>query len=273
MGIEGEFIELEEGEQVHINHLTSEQKKFLKDNFGGQASNKTELADEDFLAIQEAYQDGNIEGVVQLLQENGYSIGESSEEYHTDVDYLTDDEIYIMDLQSKYPSLTDQELFEQLNQARQSRAFSKMVDNLRENLRDEEIQRIEREYEDQLNEDRREIKQSIQSMESIFGYENNSELMNELLPYATTLSEDGEHSVFIDHLLANPEEQYKHIFLAMYADELIGNVDRIKQEAYEEGRKSILKSFPKSTKKGNKINTNKSTQKGRGVIDLDDLII
>lgn len=190
-------------EYVNFNSLSQEEKLAVLNTSDGQVLTGEELNFVNFLRQNNI----GIDDYIRYRENEAYKKGIASMEISSTVDEASDDEIFMAELRSKYPTLTEEELLQELENAHQNEdVFNKKVELLRtqykeieeaenqEKLHSAEIEaQQEREYiQDQLI-------QAAQKIDNLFGLELDDNDKDDVLKNLLDRGADGK-SAFMKSL-------------------------------------------------------------------------
>lgn len=201
------------------------------------------------------------------------------------VDDLSDDELYILDLQSRIPDITDDEAKAMLDRAKEdSSLFEKQMGGIREEykkLEDDKNTREQLEQQEQASEAFQKFQDSvideIQSFNKVGGLDiqMDDDDMNEVANFI--LSTDNAGVNYLAKALEDPQTLVRMAWFALKGDEAIDNItqyftDKIKevsQQRYNQGLQDA-----KSGKQPNVVITKGKPYKQKGqkeisIFDLD----
>lgn len=181
------------------------------------------------------------------------------------IDDYSDDELYISDLKLKYPSFTDEELNERLENAKvNEELFKKEVDSLRTYYKEQEdIQAQEaeesakQEYENLqnslLNAASRftEVKFDIEDAEDPGGFEIEDSDRQRALAYLLAVDKDGQSQ--FDKDLSDPNALFELAYLRTSARDLLNGTSQYYKKVIADTRKELAKAkkaLEKYEKKG-----------------------
>ena len=277
------FID-EDGNKTSIFDLdASAQKQLLKTlkTELGSSDTSTEVdsdtllldEDDDLAAIFQAYQAGDIEGVVSLLKENGYV-----DEDRTPADSLSDEEVLFIHAKNTCPDCDDDEVEDFVNKVKSGSQKNKIIEGVRKKLieidkqvKEEESFKVQQEMIQEAQQNKRAFMQSMNRLDNIYGFENDSDIVADVSSYLYDYDEDYDTTPFYRDIATDPEMRYKVAFFAKYGDQVIEQLqDRIKT-AFNDGKKSVLSALP--TKGKSSFGTFASMSgKGKGKVpDLSDI--
>lgn len=228
-----------------------------------------------------------------VLQDNDITLGDyiqfvkdkaieeylqSGEGHSFTVDTLTDEDIYVLDLKSRFPELTDDELLSALEiEKTNPTLWEKKTKGLREDYKQKELESIkESELEDQQQKDRDQeefqntIIDALNVTDSISKFELDLEEKEAMAQFI--LGSDVTGKRYIAKAIEDPETLVEMAWFAIYgkehidtlenfyADEYKKAVDAAYKKGLEEGSKSTSKTT-KTTKQTSVVQkeTNKST--------------
>lgn len=205
------------------------------------------------------------------------------------IDDLTDDELYVYDLQARNEEITEEEALDALEKAKMSEgAFSKQMKGIREEYRKLEDDRnnSQRQIEEQQRQQQFEmfsnnIKNSIQNFKSIgnLDIELDNDEMDEVAQFLLTT--DGAGINHFSKVLNDPEWLVKMAWFALKGEDAFNNItdyftEEMKQReqasykrGLEDGAKQ--KDSPKKSKVVYQPKQNNNKPTGRNYYDINDL--
>ena len=176
------------------------------------------------------------------------------------VDNFSDEEIYILDLKSKFEELTDDEVEIELEkQLENPELFKKKVDKIREELRQSNIEDIEYEKQSQaeLNQQMlEELQENLisvaNSIEDIGGLELDDDDKEEVL--SLILDRDANNTSLLLKQLDDPETLFKVSWFILHGEEAFDTIHKYwKSEVEKLGPKQIQTRGQQTTKKSSII--------------------
>lgn len=195
----------------------------------------------------------------QVIQAN--QIQQPAQEPIYQVDGISDDELYMLDLKSRTPDVTDEELLQFLEQAKQNDQFyKKQIQGIRQEYKQLEDQRIkdqqaieQQQQQDSYNQFANTIINSINGLTEVGGLdielddEDKQELADFILGY------DSQQHSNLDKALRDPETLTKMSWFALKGiDTIDGMVDYFKNEI-KNVRENSYRQGMLDAQKGNKI--------------------
>lgn len=189
--------------------------------------------------------------LIQSIRDSGMSINDyfnslqAPPEKTYDVDQLSDDDVYALDLLQKVgeENITDEEITQALEQAKSNEAlFKKTVDSLRNNFKQIQDDAEQRAIEEQENRQKEEYNQfantiynEIANLNSFVG--NSLELdrqdQEELANFTLSLDQNGVSPFGM--ALRDPNTFTKAAFFILNEDKIIQELDRQMKEQYKRG--------------------------------------
>lgn len=178
------------------------------------------------------------------------------------VDDLTDDELFMYDLQVRNEDITNEEAIDALEKAKQSESFyNKQVKGLRaeyKKLEDErnnaQIMEMQKQQEEKFNQFQNSIRNSIQSFNSIgnLDIELDNDDMDEVAQFLLTT--DGAGINHFSKVLNDPDWLVKMAWFALKGEDAINNITdyfttemkQREQASYRRGLEDATKKSPKS---------------------------
>jgi len=283
-GVDAEVLEFEDGSYKNVDELSEEELAYFINELSETDSEK-DLGDylgndADFNLITETYLEEGLEGLAKLLKESGLLDDPVVDKFESVVDKMSDDELLILDIQEKCTYCDEDDIEEEFYRRKQSRTISKYMKGLRERYKEQEEYKIQEMQKQQLEEDYARIEQekqilisTVESIPTIAGYKNSSEIKNSILPDLLTPDEEEEYSIFISELLSDPVKQYKAAFWLKYGDKIMEDHKEDIKKAEERGKLKIFNGLPSSPKHKTTIDKPRATQSGKTdrAINIEDL--
>jgi len=290
--IEGGMITFDDGTQEHFSKLSPEKQEEVL----------ASLHDVSALEIEDQYGlDGNEIGLINFLRENNTTIEEvidqlaaqraqtylmSQQINDLDVEQLDDDTVYSAFLLRSNPEATPEQLEKDLETAKQMSNYKSIVDNLRQGFEEEKRQYIEQQQEEEyqakveeIEQDRKEIVDTVQDLEEIDGLRINDGIKNDVLDAILQVDEDGD-SLFMTQVFSDPYELFRAAFWYTNGADILQHREEYwrkeKSAAYKRGledAKHGRKSFLASDVKEDKNSTRRFYGDPDETISLDDLHI
>jgi hypothetical protein len=264
-----------------MDKLISEYSKQEKELNGDQPEEGS--SDEVLELLNQAYKEGNLEAVAELLKEAGVldNTNNFSDSY---IATLSDEDVVKLELANKCPDCDESEIEEQYFRLKDSSSFDKTVNGIRKSLLEQEFDQQENiryqqelESEKEIEQVQQQIYNSFFSINEIDGYENNQQIIDYLAPRLLEPSEkDPEYTVFINDLMESPEQQYKAAYWLEFGPKIIGDLNNQIKLARIEGAKEALTKYqskgkniinPDNNRNNNTRNNNTTEQKRFRSID------
>lgn len=254
--IEGGIINFEDGSSKHFNELdATQQAEVLQGLHGAQAT-----------AIEDKYGlDEDEIGLLNYLRENEMSVEELIEsEVNARIDQMMSmqelasedyanmdaDAIYAKWLQENNPEYTSDQIAADLAKAKELGNFTKITDTLksqfiqRQTVALTEAERAsQQEFIDMIEQQRKEIVETVMPMQEIAGITLDQNLKNSVLDQILQVNDEGD-SIFMDTVFAEPESLFKAAFWYMYGEAIVAQRDEYwkkeKSAAYKRGKEDAL---------------------------------
>lgn len=279
-------------EEIAWNDLTrDEQINILKHQEAEAYRDDTSLDDYEIDLINRLRLSGmSPDEYFQMIKQQGvaeYTAQQEPAAYHYTVDDLSDEELYVLDLQARVEDITDEELKEALDRAMSNPdLFAKEIAGIRDeykNLEDDRNQRDAALQQQQLEEQRQIYSNNV--INAIQGFSNVGELdieldnndKDEIYTFLTGSNQAGVS--YLAQALNDPDTLVKMAWFAMKGDDVINSISeyykneitKARRAGYEEGMK---KATPKKTEKPSKVvvkkaDKNSDTPKRKSIDDLD----
>lgn len=172
-----------------------------------------------------------------------------SDYFTYEIDDYSDDELYVADLQSRFPNATDDEIIQMYDQAKaNSELYSKAVQDLRGHYRQKEDQHRElekQERERQYQEQEYAYQNSIQ--DSLTNFNNISELhledSDKQQIWDALVHVDSNGQRVIESLLDDPNNLVKAAWFLLYGEESINALANYYKKEISNSRKTTKNSF------------------------------
>ena len=256
------------------NDLTREEQiNILNTPLQSQHEDNNDLSDEEVSLLSQIRQSGltpsqylqQIQGD-QIVQEPVYKI-----------DDLSDDEVYILDLESRVGELSDDDAAQALSVAKQNEdLFSKQVEGIRKEYKDredynnqQEQAQLEQQQQEAYNQYQDSIVNAINNFNSVGNLDLNFEDSDKEELAEFMLSPDEAGNNYLYRALQDPETLVKAAWFILNGDEAFNSItdyftNQIKlvsenqyKKGYEEGKKGTSPSRPTVVIQNNKQNQNR----------------
>ena len=222
---------------------------------------------------------------IQYVQEQAILEFQRSAEIEAQsIDSIPDEQLYMLDIKSRFPDLTDDEIIEALNIEKSNQyIWNKKVEGLREVYKErerearEEAELLAQQERDQSDYELREqIIDSLVNLDSIGQFELEDEDKEEIFDFITNTDVAGER--YIARTLKDPNKLVEMAWFALNGETALKNlenyyVDQMKaynQASYNKGYEEGLKAAGKTTKKSEPSSVVvKNTANPTGVQDPD----
>lgn len=261
-------------EELDWNNLTrEEQLNILKEE---DAQDNNDLDDEEIDLINRLRLSGMTpEEFIAVIKQQGVAeyMQNNAPEVHHKVDDLSDDELYLLDLQARVGEISDDELQEALDRAKSNEAlFAKEIAGLREEYKKYEDTKNqqdaalkEQEMQENFNNYANSIVDSINGFNSLgeLDVDMNNDDKNELYEFLTGTDNAGVS--YIQKALSDPDTLVRMAWFALKGEDVInsiseyykGEITKAHRAGYEEGKK---KSAPKKEEKETKVVVKKTPE-------------
>lgn len=224
----------------------------------------------------------------QAVNQYASQIQQAQEPVYT-VDGLSDEELFILDLQARVPDITDEELEDSLEKAKENEdLFTKQVAGIRDEYKQLEDQKKERDnaieqqrYQEQYNAFSSAVADQIENLTNIGELDINMDDndMDELYTFIT-----GQDQAGVNHLakaINDPETLVKMAWFALRGEDVLNSISnyykneikRAHRAGFEQGKSSVKPAKESKvvvSKKSEKNNINKN-KNNKNVISIDDL--
>lgn len=271
-------------EEKSWDSLTNEEKiNILNTPLDTKQDNSNNLTDEEIQLLNQIRQ-SNLTPSKYIEQIQGQQV---IQEPQYKIDDLSDDELFLLDLESRVGELTDEMAAQALNNAKQNEElFQKQVEGIRKEYKEredfqsqQEQAEIEREQQEAYNQFQDTVINSINQFNSIGNLDLNFDDSdkNELAEFMLSRDESGNN--YLWQALQDPDTLVKAAWFILNGDEALNNIseyfiNQIKlvsenqyKKGFEEGKSGKAPSKPTVV-----INKNKSSQTPtyNSINDLDD---
>ena len=271
-------------EEKSWDSLTNEEKiNILNTPLDTRQDNSNNLTDEEIQLLNQIRQ-SNLTPSKYIEQIQGQQV---IQEPQYKIDDLSDDELFLLDLESRVGELTDEMAAQALNNAKQNEElFQKQVEGIRKEYKEredfqsqQEQAEIEREQQEAYNQFQDTVINSINQFNSIGNLDLNFDDSdkNELAEFMLSRDESGNN--YLWQALQDPDTLVKAAWFILNGDEALNNIseyfiNQIKlvsenqyKKGFEEGKSGKTPSKPTVV-----INKNKSSQTPtyNSINDLDD---
>jgi hypothetical protein len=255
--VEVDFFELPREEQIELLNAEEETAEPIKEPLEGIADSEKE-----FLAYLRQ-ENISLDDYLQKYKENAISEAGISQETSYDIDAYSDNEVFLLDLKSRYEDLSDEELKKELDKALEDEeVFNKKITKTREEYKGLEDRRkadeaaeIEKNKEEQYG-------QFVETMVDVavknpefYGIELEDDEKNEVLSYLLEVDEKGASE--FSKGLNDPKKLYEAAWFMKYGKEAFDAI----RNAYELETKELKKDAPPKEEK--KDNTSKVVVKNK----------
>lgn len=237
------------------NDLTKEEQlNILSESSNIPQSSDTDLDDDEINLINTLRQNNiSPDEYAQYLMQQGAQQYQQSQQKSYQVDDLSDDELYVLDLQSKINDLSDEDAHKALEKAKEDPdLYSKQVAGLRNEYRQLEDNKNRQAEAQQQAAQQKQYEQyqntvldSIQNLKSIGSLDLNmdDDDMNEIANFI--LSSDGAGNNYFQKALSNPDDLVKMAWFALKGNEAIDSItdyynkeiQNVRRSSYEKGLK------------------------------------
>lgn len=237
------------------NTLSNEEKVNILSQQDNTVSSDADNLDADEIQLINTLRQNNIspEEYANWLMQQGAQQYQQAQQPSYQVDDLSDDELYVLDLQSKVSDLSDEDAHKALEKAKEDPdLFTKQVNGLRNeyrslesNKRNEQEQAIQQQRAQQQQAYQDSVLNSIQNLKSIGSLDLNmdDDDMNEIANFI--LSSDGAGNNYFQKALSNPDDLVKMAWFALKGNEAIDSItdyynkeiQNVRRSSYEKGLK------------------------------------
>lgn len=217
---------------------------------------------------------------------NGYTSQVQSESQKMQVDYISDDELYAIDLKARIPDISDEEIIEEMEMAKSNPSvYERKVNSIREEYREKEemIQAQQQEeyklqHQQQMAQFERVIVDSIQNNDTIDLGDSSLELSvddkNELASFI--LDTDATGVRYISKALNDPNTLVKMAWYALKGEDAIRQISNYYKKQISDVSKYNYNKGYEDARSGKAANTSKSivrksTRQPNRPLTIDDI--
>lgn len=277
-------------EEISWNELSNEEKLAILSP--EQEDDNTRLDDQEINLInQMRLHNVTPQEFVQMIKQQGvaeYVAQQENPDVHYAVDDLTDEELYLLDLQARVEGITEEELQEALDRAKSNEElFKKEITGIRneykkleedKNQRDAALE--EQKAQEQFEKFSRDIVTSIENFTNVgeldVDMDNND--MNELYNFITGTNNAGVR--YLDQALSDPNTLVRMAWFALKGEDIINSIsDYYKSEitkahraGVEEGKKKAAPKVQKEKEEPKVVVKKKEPEtKEKARIDISDI--
>ena len=206
------------------------------------------------------------------------------------IDDLSDDELFILDLESRVGELSDEDAAQILNNAKQNEdLFKKQVEGIRKEYKEredyqskQEEAKIEQERQEAFNQFQDTVINSISNFNSIGNLDLNFDNSDKEELAEFMLSQDEAGNNYLWQALQDPETLVRAAWFILNGEEAFNNIsdyfiNQIKlvsenqyKKGFEEGKQGKNPSRPQVIINNNKNNKNNQVRSYKSINDLDD---
>lgn len=276
-GTETPYDELTETEKFDVlNHLIQTQKTPLEKQY--------DLDENEIQAVNMLRQAGkSFEQVVNEMAEVKLKNMQATEQFSIDFKAMDPDQVYMTFLKEKNPGLSDADLAEDLELAKKSKSFDKVVESLRNTFDQDQENKKAQWYNKQkavemqaIDEDKYLIVEGVREIEEICGWKIDETQKNEVLADLVDTDENGD-SQFIKTVLTDPKEMFRAAWLLKNAESLFNRMDdyykKKMAEKVAEAVKAVKENREPSTYKANTTNKTKDTPPANEIGDFEPSVL
>lgn len=238
-------------EKVNFNDLDSAEQLNILKNLTQSNLSEAEIQTINFLrqnniTINDAIQYYSRAAVEEYIRQNGPVQREYS------IDEYSDEEIYFADIKSKFPDMTDEEIQNDVESAKENgELFKKKVESIRKQYKaaeDEKIQDAKKQQEQMFIQFDNALKDSITNFNEIsLDYKDNQadsimiddNMKNTIYHYLMDTSSDGESQFAKD--LKNPQNWVKMAAYFLYGDDMISDISNYWKNELKTTRREVQK--------------------------------
>lgn len=272
--VEVDFFELPREEQIELLNASEEVSE--KPAEGGNLPEGLSDNEQDFIKYLRD-NDLSLDDYLQKYKENAVSEAGVEPEVSYDIDAYSDEELFLLDLKSRYEDLTDEELKKELDTALEDEElFKKKIGKTREEYKALEERYKEEQDQAELQQKEEQYGQFIDTMVDVavknpefHGIELEDDEKNEVLSYLLELNDQGTSE--FSRALNDPIKLYEAAWFLKYGKEAFDAI----RDAYESEIKQLKKDAPpkvdKKEEKKPEVVVKEDPKKDDGYISLYDL--
>lgn len=188
---------------------------------------------------------------------NNYIQNSEAQQYHYEVDQLSDDELFIYDFISRMGDVTEQEAQEALANAKANESlFAKQIGAIRKEYKeaeDESIRQAQMEEEAQAQERydqfANQIAEQVDSLSDFSGYDLNMDDEDKEMLYEFITGVDGAGNNYFAKALSDPKVLVRTAWLALNGEQMIHDITEyfqkeissVRKESYDKGKADAQK--------------------------------
>lgn len=297
-GVNGSMIKIESEdgvvEEKDFNSLSRQEQLDILNSFTNESEDSPELDDSEIDLLNTIREnDLSVEDYLDWIKRQAIEdyIRQVNEEYNR-VDTLTDDEVFLLDIKSMAPDITDEEALEALEHEKTSSLWDKKIAGLRQRYKDLEAADMEanqlaarEEAEQQALESQNNIKEAINSFDSIGEFDLEDDDKEEIAEFIFGVDATGTR--YLARALNDPTILAKMAWFALKGEEALDSlssyyknqIEQYSKDNYKKGfedgkngKQTKQVSTPKSTvvKNNNKSNKNGNERENPKFIPLVD---
>ena len=297
-GVNGSMIKIESEdgvvEEKDFNSLSRQEQLDILNSFTNESEDSPELDDSEIDLLNTIREnDLSVEDYLDWIKRQAIEdyIRQVNEEYNR-IDTLTDDEVFLLDIKSMAPDITDEEALEALEHEKTSSLWDKKIAGLRQRYKDLEAADMEanqlaarEEAEQQALESQNNIKEAINSFDSIGEFDLEDDDKEEIAEFIFGVDATGTR--YLARALNDPAILAKMAWFALKGEEALDSlssyyknqIEQYSKDNYKKGfedgkngKQTKQVSTPKSTviKNNNKSNKNGNERENPEFIPLMD---
>ena len=188
---------------------------------------------------------------------NNYIQNSEAQQYHYEVDQLSDDELFIYDFISRIGDVTQEEAQEALERAKSNESlFAKQIGAIRKEYKeaeDESIRQAQMEEEAQAQERydqfANQIAEQVDSLSDFSGYDLNMDDEDKEMLYEFITGVDGAGNNYFAKALSDPKVLVRTAWLALNGEQMIHDIteyfqkeiSNVRKESYDKGKADAQK--------------------------------
>lgn len=282
--IEGGMITYDDGTSTHISELPAEEQVKILSSVANDSRPSVEdqydLDQEEINLLNELRNSKKTakEYIDTLAKDRFSAYKADSDSRNVDYKSMDNDAVYVKFLKTQKEDITESEIEEGLNIAKENPTYETLVEGLRKNMifaQDKSIEDADtlasKEVSVELEQDRQAIVDAATKIKEIGGFEIPREVTNDVLHDLLEVNEYGD-SLFLEKTFSDPNTMFKTAWFSKYGEDYLSDIENYyKQEvtkAYKRGQEAVSNGLPS---KPRSISSGSDAPKGgKDYFDPDD---
>lgn len=274
-------------EERDFNSLSRQEQLEILNSFDEQAD-ETDLSDSEIDVIN-AWREYDLspEQYIDYLKQQAVEEYLRQQELNVEehpIDTLSDDELYILDLQDSYPNLTDEELIAALSHEKTNTVlFEKKMEALRTSYKEREAERLQEEELLQREEEARQLQEFTSTIQdAVGGLDKIGEFILEdddkeqVAEFILGVDKTGQR--YFARALNDPDTLARMAWFALVGDEALDSlsghykqeIEKRTQAAYNKGLEDAKKGITTQQKPNKTVVVKQPAQTQKGAIGIND---